>query len=649
MHYSITKNTCFSLDGSQWSVMEYNCADKAAPIITACRSNGFVNSFSLDQFSDLYQKRRLQFIEVEGSNRPVSARIQRSQLRVALGYSQEELDEIDLRMGYVLAISDDKKFITSTKKRLNNIRNHALSIHATEMPSDATVRRWFARWRAANYENSAVLSRKGGNRTERLEKAVENFIQLKINDEFMDQQRISVVELYDRIRRSMKADPLLCKCEMPSLKTLYRRVKEIPEYDRVAARYGWDVAQQQFPSGLPVRQPRYPYERFELDHTPVDLIIVDDVGEPLGQAWVTFLIDAFTRMVVGFYISLKAPSRKSVVSALKHAITPKTYVKEKYPDIEHELPCWGVCGMIAVDNGRDLHANDAKRVLAELNITVLYCPRKRPNYKGKIERFLKRFNYEFIHLLPGTTFANYIKKGDYNKKSVITLPLLEELVHRWVIDDYHIEEHDSLGVAPLTFWNDHQHAFSNPVLFDTVDRLDQLMWVEFTGSIQKDGITKHNSTWNSKALQDIAKQCKRSVNVAVLLDEDNINTVQVRVPDSEELIEVKNTMLEYTDGLSLAEHKIIHQQLCKKNGERQKFSEQALMTARKKREGLVNAASEPKRKSKKGTAPSTDGSTVQANKASSTNSNTSRSTKPKSSSGKATTMPPITPDHLEVE
>jgi putative transposase len=548
----------------------------------------------------------------------------------------------------VLAVSENKKLISNTHDRREKIREHALAKNSKKMPSDSTVRRWYQRWRAHDYENAGVLSRKGGNREQRINEAVEVFVQQKIHDDYMSEQRISVVELEKKIRGGMKADPVLCKQPVPSLKTIYRRVDEIAVYDRVSARHGRDVAQQRYPSGLPVRQPRYPFERFELDHTPIDLIVIDEVTKKtLGRAWATFLIDAFTRMVVGFYISMKAPSRKSVVAAIKHAISPKAYVKTLYPEIKTPYPCWGACSTLVVDNGRDLHANDAKRVMAELNLVVQYCPRKRPNYKGKIERFLKTFNYQFIHLLPGTTFANYLAKADYKVKEIISFDRLIELIHHWVIDEYHNTEHRALGISPLAFWNQNRHAFSNPVLFDSVDRLDQLMWTEFTGSIQKDGVRRHNLFWNSKGLQDIAKQYGHKTKIDVLMDEDDLSMARVRIPHTNELIDVANTKPDYTEGLSLHSHELICKDLSKNYGSPDQISEQALMTARRRREELVAeavvAAKSKSKKSTKGGAMSSDDVVRSISK--SPKSKAPKKPKPIALAD----VSPIIPDNMEIE
>lgn len=591
MLFSIAENTRFTLDGQIWSVMEYNCVDKMEPMIVARRKGGLVDSFPLGKFSELYRQHKILFIEEEDANRQVQARNQT--LNLAIHLSDEQREEIDRRMGYVLAVTQDKKYISNTAERLENIRLQAIT-NGEKKPSDASVRRWFNMWRAGKCQSIALLPRKGGNKTERLDPAIEKYVEDRISSDYMSLQRITGAELYDRICRGIKADPNLCLLGPPSIKTVYRRIQEIDDYDFVAARFGWDRAQQLFPSGLPVRHPQYAYERFELDHTPIDLIVVDEVtGEPLGQAWATFLIDAYTRMIVGFYIALHAPSRKSVVKAIKHAISPKTYVKELYPNIQNAYPCWGVCSLLAVDNGRDLHAEDARRIMAALNIIVQYCPRKRPNYKGKIERFLKRFNYELVHVIPGTTFANYIKKGDYKEKSRITLPTLVELIHSWVIDDYHTEEQGGIGMAPLQFWNQSQHAFANPVLFDSFERLDQLEWVEFGGTIQTNGISKHNLSWNSQALQNIAKQYGRGTKVDVLLDEDNLGRVRVKVPEQEELIIVSNTNMAYADGLSLARHRSIQAQEKLKKLEFRQLTEPARVAARRRFEEAIAGPKKP--------------------------------------------------------
>ena len=62
----------------------------------------------------------------------------------------------------------------------------------------------------------------------------------------------------------------------------------------------------------------------QIDHTPVDVIVVDEAHRlPIGRPWLTLAIDVATRVVVGFYVSLEAPSSTSVALCLTQAVLPK--------------------------------------------------------------------------------------------------------------------------------------------------------------------------------------------------------------------------------------------------------------------------------------------------------------------------------------
>ena len=62
----------------------------------------------------------------------------------------------------------------------------------------------------------------------------------------------------------------------------------------------------------------------QIDHTPVDVIVVDEVYRlPIGRPWLTLAIDVATRVVVGFYVSLEAPSSTSLAICLPRPSYPR--------------------------------------------------------------------------------------------------------------------------------------------------------------------------------------------------------------------------------------------------------------------------------------------------------------------------------------
>jgi putative transposase len=69
-----------------------------------------------------------------------------------------------------------------------------------------------------------------------------------------------------------------------------------------------------------------------MDHTPVDLILVDEAARrPIGRPWLTLAMDVDTRMVAGFLIFFDPPCATSVALALAHAVLPKTVWLAQHP------------------------------------------------------------------------------------------------------------------------------------------------------------------------------------------------------------------------------------------------------------------------------------------------------------------------------
>ena len=64
---------------------------------------------------------------------------------------------------------------------------------------------------------------------------------------------------------------------------------------------------------------------WQCDHTRVDLLVVDQVGEVLGRPWLTTIVDTHSRCIIGIHLGMEAPSAVVVCLALRHAILPKQY------------------------------------------------------------------------------------------------------------------------------------------------------------------------------------------------------------------------------------------------------------------------------------------------------------------------------------
>jgi putative transposase len=100
-----------------------------------------------------------------------------------------------------------------------------------------------------------------------------------------------------------------------------------------------------------------PLEVVQIDHTEVDVFLVDDETRKSMDArpWLTLAIDVFTRMVVGFHLSMDKPSRVSLGLCMLNAVYDKTtWLKEH--GIDAIWPVAGLPEAVHSDNGADFRS-----------------------------------------------------------------------------------------------------------------------------------------------------------------------------------------------------------------------------------------------------------------------------------------------------
>ena len=111
----------------------------------------------------------------------------------------------------------------------------------------------------------------------------------------------------------------------PNYRTVCRRVESLDLRIATTKREGSKKAGELFgPVSISTLRPEHPMDVLQIDHTPVDVIVVDQQKRlPIGRPWLTLAIDVRTRMVAGFHVSLWSPSTISLSLALSQAVLPK--------------------------------------------------------------------------------------------------------------------------------------------------------------------------------------------------------------------------------------------------------------------------------------------------------------------------------------
>ena len=191
----------------------------------------------------------------------------------------------------------------------------------------------------------------------------------------------------------------------------------------------------------------------QIDHTKVDIILVDDqYRRPIGRPWITLAIDVHSRMVTGYFLSFDSPSEASVGFCVSNSVLPKEELLLRL-DVDAKWPVWGFPKTIHVDNGPDFRSDGFRTSCGKHGIHIEFRPVRRPEYGAHIERMLGTLARE-IHELPGTTSSSVAKRGEYDseKHAAFTKTEFEKWLLTLICKYYHHRRHKGIKMAPSRRW-----------------------------------------------------------------------------------------------------------------------------------------------------------------------------------------------------
>lgn len=403
-----------------------------------------------------------------------------------------------------------------------------------------------------------------GNRTSRYPIEVIEIAEDCIDRIYMRRERSTVEETTGEvvvmIQRENKQRPISMQLPRPTRRLIERLINLIPAFDRDAARYGRIAANRKYRSKLKHLVTKKPLESAEIDHTKLDLFVIDDNSHiPLGRPWLTICIDSHTRCILGIYIGFEPPSYLTVGKCLKHAFLPKTNLQKQFPEIRNTWDAHGVMEQLFVDNGLEFHSISLEKACFAFGVEIIYTPRKTPWFKGKIERFNRSINDGVSHGISGTTFSNIFEKDDYDpaKHAVVTLSTLRLIIHKWIADYYHQKPHRSLDQqTPAVVWSSSINPEDIALAHNPAD-IDMLLGKAVPDKrVTHKGIEINNLLYNSPELMQLRRKYGDELSVEIRVDESDIGHLYVILKDHQGYIEVPALDKEYAGGMTLWLHKI---------------------------------------------------------------------------------------------
>jgi putative transposase len=485
-------------------------------------------------------------------------------------YSDEAQKNAKLRHQYLMRLlNEEGRLVTNFKLIKSQIETLALEFKDNNPPSPISVYRWYRRFKQSGNDMTSLADRYEfrGRRigvTEDVRVILDEVIDtLYLHVQLYPKKGI-FEELERRIRKIHEKDPesqLLYP--IPSRATVYRYLNNLGAHQTDKARLGKEVADRKFRGVFQKNEAERINEWWEIDHTPLDLLIICEKTKlPLGRPWLTLALDKFSRMPMGFYLSFRSPSAHAVMECIKQGILPKDEILRSYPDITSPWKAQGLPERIVCDNGMDLHAEAFKSMCQEMGIQIQFCPAARPEYKGSVERFFRTINHNLMHLIPGTVFSNPDHRGDYpaESKACMTLDELTHVIVKWIAEVYAQEDHKGIGMTPAARWDlgAAQRVLEYPVQPEKLDVI--------TGHPEKRrafhyGIELHGLYYNSVELQVLRRQFGDPFLVDLKYYEADLGYVHIFDTFSKRYFKVEAIDQAYAAGLRLIQHQMITKEI----------------------------------------------------------------------------------------
>ena len=169
-----------------------------------------------------------------------------------------------------------------------------------------------------------------------------------------------------------------------------------------------------------------------IDSTLLDLYLLNNSGENIGRPLLTALVDAYTGLAMGYFLSLEG-GVFSITNLLMNTIKDKVgWCKQYGIEINPEdWPIHFLPSIIITDRGREFLGNTFEQ-LTELGVKIETLPPYRPELKSKIELFMKLIQdlYKPSLLGKGVIRPDFQERGvdDYRKEASLNLVQFERVI-----------------------------------------------------------------------------------------------------------------------------------------------------------------------------------------------------------------------------
>ena len=453
------------------------------------------------------------------------------------------------------------------------------------------------RWRQGEGVVSDLIPGRssGGRGREQLPDEAEAVIREVLRQQYLTRQRKTVAAVHREIVRQCRTRGL----RPPSRGSVVRRIAKLDPAQATRRREGSDAARARASAGGVPPSVTAVLEQVQVDHTVVDLIVVDERHRlPIGRPYLTAGIDVFSRAIPGLVVTLEAPSATTVGLCLAHMVTDKRPWLERL-GVEASWPMSGKPVELYLDNAAEFKSEALRRGCEQHGIALRYRPPGRPHYGGIVERVIGTM-MRLIHDLPGTTFSSPRQRSGYDADATACLTMAE--LQRWLalaVAAYHGQVHGTLRQPPAARWAAGIATTGAPaiVTHEAAFLVDFLPVIRRT--LTRTGFVIDHVHYFSDALKPWIARRDRLGRFVIRRDPRDISRVWVLDPDDGTYLEVPYRTMSHP-AVSVWEHRAAVERL--RTLGRDQVDEDALFRTVEQMRSITESAAATTRKARRDTA-----------------------------------------------
>lgn len=282
--------------------------------------------------------------------------------------------------------------------------------------------------------------------------------------------------------------PLLVEINLPSRSWFYtylRWFENQPDKGQyvITERYGRDVWEHEhLVFDTYATRAAFPLQYVFADHCLLDVFVVDEeTRSRLDRLWLTVLIDAYSRSILGIALLYETPGIMAIQSALQHAVWPKT--SHKSHGIQKEWACFGIPQQLSLDNAWGHHSHSLEnlaRVISQNgryhSIDLLFRPPYRGRYGALVERFFGNLSGQIKEHLLGS-FSSSQKQHVRNaaREACLLYQDIDWFIHHAVVNYQHTVHSELDGLTPHEKWVEGLHG-GMPLVPPLTTEMQRLFW-----------------------------------------------------------------------------------------------------------------------------------------------------------------------------